>query len=150
MDGPARVAITLAGRPEEVNEVVGTGKATYVARVNGPGDPPDHTPSMVSFTQWWEGTAIKDLSGTIFTRANLVLTMANQEGGAHVDRQLNASYASLTKFNSQGWQVMSGDGVTPPDNSIAAASVRQIAHEVLVSLTEAFPSELPSPSPASS
>ena len=113
------------------------GTATYEPIILGPPNP-HRPPSWVSFTRWWEEIVIKTTERTTFSRKQLVLAMANKDGGAHVDPKLNSDYANLTKFNSQGWSIET-DGIrTGPDNSIADASVRQIAHELEQSLLESF------------
>ena len=109
------------------------GTVTYIARASGPPNP-DGPLRVVPFEQWWNEVVIKDRGGNTFTRKDIVLTMANKEGGAHVDPNLNESYANLTRFNAQGWKVITGGTVTVPENSITAASMRQIAHEMLESL----------------
>ncbi len=77
---------------------------------------------------------IKDLRGHTFTRKDIVPALANKEGGAHVDPNISDEYANLTRFNSQGWKVMTSGVVAAPDNSITAASMRQIAYEMQESL----------------
>ena len=82
---------------------------------------------------------IRDKNGETFARKELVLALANKDGGAHVDPQLDERYASLSRLNSLGWQVQTGDIRLPPDNSVVAANVRQIAYELLTSLEGTFP-----------
>lgn len=94
--------------------------------------------TKVSFKNWWEEIVVKDRNGEVFTRKDLVLAVANKEGGAHVDPQLDEAFAELTRFNSLGWQVDTRGIRTPPDNSIVDASIRQIAHELLCSVEESI------------
>ena len=116
-------------------------KMTYLARVQAPANFDDHT--EVPFTAWWDETVIRDRQGNIFTRKDIILAMANKEGGAHVDPELDEAYAKLTRFHSQGWQFRA-DGIRqPPENSLVAASVRQIAHEVAQSVAQSFPELCP-------
>jgi hypothetical protein len=112
-------------------------KVTYVPRVHMPDGP--WAATRVPFTTWWEEIVIKDRQGNVFTRKDIILAMANKEGGAHVDPELDEAYARLTRFYSQGWQVRTGRIRQPPDNSLVAASIRQIAHEVLVSIEPFLP-----------
>ena len=137
----ASITFTLFGR-EEPNTDAPPDKPraemTYVPRVNAPGGGP-WTPTDVSFTSWWEEIVIKDGEGQVFSRKDLILAMANKEGGAHVAPELDEAYAKLTRFHSQGWQVRTEEVRQPADNSLAEASVRQIAHEFLVSVERAFP-----------
>jgi hypothetical protein len=106
-------------------------RMTYVPRVTAP---PRTTPTTTSFAKWWEEIVIKDGQGQTFSRKDLILALADKEGGAHVDPALDEQYARLTRFYSQGYQVVTGGAVLPPANSLVYASVRQIAHEVLVSI----------------
>lgn len=57
----------------------------------------------MDFADWWTQPVFVDQSGRKLTRKDLVMTAANQDGGAHVDPALNASYAELAKKNSLGW-----------------------------------------------
>ncbi len=140
-DTSTEVTFTLIGKEEPYDQAApgqARAKVTYVPRVSAGGGV--ITPITVSFEQWWEQEIIiRDKQGQTFSRRDLVLAMANKEGGAHVDPELDTQYAKLTRFNSQGWQVRTWEFRPPPDNSLVAANVRQIAHELLVSVEESFP-----------
>lgn len=76
-----------------------------------------------------------------WTRKELVLQLANQEGGAHVDPNLNEDYEALARRNHLGWHMESRDesglitiGATPFEGDAVAISVRQIAYELLTTL----------------
>jgi hypothetical protein len=62
------------------------------------------------------------------SRKDVTLTIANQDGGAHVDGALRADFAALRHENSLGWLTDQG---LPPSNDPGYAAIRQIAHEVL-------------------
>jgi hypothetical protein len=62
-----------------------------------------------------------------FTRRDIVTYVANQDGGAHVDPELDESYATLTKMNSLGWTDYNGN---KPLNNPAYQAIRTIANEV--------------------
>lgn len=83
---------------------------------------------FVSVGEWWERPVIMDSSGYTLTRESLVLVMANQEG-AHVDPELNDVYANLVDRGLGLQALATGKPATP-----VYAAVRQVAHEVLVSL----------------
>ena len=134
------VSPTIVGEETETHEsILGVqpGNVTYEPIINVPPNP-HLSPSWVSFTRWWKEIVIKTAEGTTFTREQLVLAMANKDGGAHVDPKLDSDYANLTKFNSQGWTVDTDGSTDAPDNSIADASVRQIAFELEQSLLASF------------
>jgi hypothetical protein len=95
---------------------------------------PDAPACLRSFSDWWERAAVKDSRGRSFSRRDLVLRVANKDGGSHVDPQLDAAYAALTRDNSMGWTFGGGDDSPrdfPPPH---LASIRQVAHEVLSTL----------------
>jgi hypothetical protein len=49
---------------------------------------PDAPACLRSFSDWWERAAVKDSRGRSFSRRDLVLRVANKDGGSHVDPQL--------------------------------------------------------------
>lgn len=95
----------------------------------------DGTPysRWVTFDEWWGCAVFVDDHKQVLTRRNLVLIVANQDGGSHVDPTLDEVYARLTRDNSMGWLIVAGQ-VQRPMPEPARASVRQIAHELLRTL----------------
>jgi hypothetical protein len=85
---------------------------------------------LVPFEQWWTATVIIDSNQRELSRQQLVLTVANQDGGAHVDAKLDDTYADLSLNNSMGQMYLSS-GLWQPIDGVELASIRQIAHEVL-------------------
>jgi hypothetical protein len=69
----------------------------------------------------------------VLTRKGLVLTAANQDGGAHVDPALDETYDKLSRKNALGF-VPVDNGVARPMEGPERAAIRQIAHEVLKTL----------------
>ena len=91
----------------------------------------------VGFGRWWNRTTMyKDKEGNRFTRRDLVLTVADKEGGAHIDPKLDEAYAKLSRFNSLGWKVYVQGEAKDFRNSPVLPSIRQIAHEVLKTLRD--------------
>ena len=106
------------------------------------------------FADWSSRPVLNDTQSNDFSRSDLVLGVANQDGGAHIDATLKPAYAALTRQHSHGFgQADPGEPNTaaltfafeggtqapqpdaePVSNSIALASVRQITHELLTSL----------------
>ncbi len=85
------------------------------------------------FEYWWNSTLIRDRNRVSFSRRELVLHVANTDDGAHADEGLDPSYMALSRQNSLAW--MYGDGADArPLPSPMPTSIRQIAHEVLVTL----------------
>lgn len=121
-------AINLA--PGEAKE------AKYIAFLDNL--PPDCPPRWVSFDDWWGGVIFVDRKGNNTSRKDLILAVANKDGGAHVDPVLDEKYADLSRRNSLAWRFSSARGDVPLEGPEKAA-VRQIAHEVLKSLNPAMP-----------
>ncbi len=103
-------------------------------------DLPPGRVKKTSFVEWWyRKVVIRDNLNNIFTRKNLVLDIANKEGGAHVDPTLDQAYANLSRFHSLGWKFFRGDVAEDFKNNPVLPSVRQITHEVLKTLKDEFP-----------
>ena len=100
--------------------------------------PPDQQFKRVSFDQYWVTPIFKDNKGNVFTRADLVLAIANKDGGAHIDAELDESYVDLTRNNSLGW-MYGNDAESGPLKDASLSAVRQIGHEVLKSLVPNYP-----------
>jgi hypothetical protein len=68
----------------------------------------------VPFKWWWSLPVIEGSDGQTFSRCDLVLTMANQDGGAHVDPDLDADYEALCRDSlGVSHQAASGDPSDP-------------------------------------
>lgn len=89
---------------------------------------------FLRFEDWWTTPVFRDGYRSDFSRKDLVLAIANQDGGAHVDPGIDEAYHRLSRGNSLGWSTMSGDSPEPPLNSPVPPAIRQITHEVLRSL----------------
>lgn len=100
----------------------------------------DDTPigRHVAFDEWWNAVVFRDQSRTTtLSRRDLVLTAANQDGGAHVDPALDERYARFARDNAMGWSYSDGQTEKPMDGAVGVA-IRQIAHEVLRSLVPGY------------
>jgi hypothetical protein len=108
----------------------GVDAAKYVALL-------DHAPwfKSLSFSAWWNAPVLVDRAGRKWTRKDLVLTAANQDGGAHVDPALDETYYKLSRENALGSITVDlVTGVVRPVEGPERAAIRQIAHEVLKTL----------------
>ena len=85
---------------------------------------------FMTFGDWWNEIIFDDHKNR-FTRRDIILFIANQDGGAHVDPELKESYAMLTKMNSLGW---SDSNEEAPANNPAYQAIRAIANELIISL----------------
>ncbi len=104
--------------------------------------PPESPPRWVDFDEWWDKVIFIDKNASRTSRKDLILAVANQDGGVHVDRVLDEKYANLSRRNSLAWRFSNPRRDVPLDGPEKAA-VRQIAHEVLKSLNPAMPSMKP-------
>lgn len=107
--------------------------ARYVAPIRPL--PLPRPPWLIPFEHWWNKTVIRIPGLFDVPRRDLVLCMADQDGGAHVDPSVDENYYRLTRENALGF-VVTVDGQTYPIPHIATASIRQVAEEVLTSLIE--------------
>jgi hypothetical protein len=112
-------------------------------------DRPDVPDRFISFPRWWRGVVLFDGRDDLeLTREKAVLGAANQDGGAHVDPELNETYARFLNDNPFSLYRGHGDGAfrfggrpPPPEDGLTGAihaSIRQIAHEVLRTLEHDF------------
>ena len=85
------------------------------------------------FPKWWNNNVIKDNKGRFFNRREITLHVADTDGGAHVDPELDEQYMDLSRNNSLGWVIVDGN-VEKPFPPPTMACIRQIAHEVLETL----------------
>jgi hypothetical protein len=116
-----------------------TNEAEYVAPLDNLSSARDKNKKR-SFDNWWKRLIIyKDNKNNEFTRRDLVLAVANKEGGAHVDPKLDQAYAGLSRFNSLGWKLFVHGEEKDFNNTPVLPSIRQIAHEVLKTLKDEFP-----------
>jgi hypothetical protein len=91
-----------------------------------------------AFVNWWNDPVLRDQHVEHFSRKQLVLHVADTDGGAHVDSSLDEAYMKLSRENSLGWLFSRGQGSSePPLNLPHLACMRQIAHELLRTLHEA-------------
>lgn len=99
------------------------------------------------FEQWWDAPVLRS-DGTTLTRSGLMLSVADQDGGAHVDPTLNEAYEALSRGDVWGWRAfdMQPQSAWPTP---VFASLRQIAHELLVSLAKQKPEAFDDPRHAS-
>jgi hypothetical protein len=137
-----KMRFTNTGAPIEPDNVLPTlglvmmmpvrGTPSYVAPLGNL--PPPSVRAPADFSAWWNNDVTKDKDKNLWSRKSFILTLANKEGGAHVDPSLNNKYETLVHRNGLAWQRNSPDGLQPLLGSPAAAAVRQIAYEVLDTL----------------
>lgn len=93
----------------------------------------------VPFVNWWNDPVLKDNRGHTFCRRDLVRHVADTDGGAHVDPELDEAYMALSRGNSLGWFFGNGDVVSALEGRPELACMRQIAHELLSTVHQFVP-----------
>lgn len=89
------------------------------------------------FDDWWENQVVITTNGSnlkTFSRKQIVLFLANQDGGAHVDPEIDADYYEMTRNNKYGWVLMKDGTEEPLSNDRFKLSVITIAFEVCETL----------------
>jgi hypothetical protein len=97
----------------------------------------------VDFDAWWNTPIFADLKRRIVTRKQLVLAVANEDGGGHVDPKLDEAYGNLSRHYSLGWYSVKTDTRPEPIAGAERAAIRQIAHEMLKTLKPGYTKLLP-------
>jgi hypothetical protein len=100
-------------------------------------DSPSET-NLLKFEEWWNETVYENKRGKL-TRATLLRTLRDQEGGAHFDSTVSDHAYIDLKARSNWRQIVSKDGVesASPIGQAELATARQIAYEVDYSLANA-------------
>lgn len=98
---------------------------------------PSSTPAWISAEDWWN--RILFIDGNIeFSRKKLILCVADTDGGAHIDKELEQCYFALTRLGSVGIQFFI-DGAQHFPNGPEKVILPHIGLEVVSSLKRAFP-----------
>jgi hypothetical protein len=95
------------------------------------------------FEDWWNSKIIvykSDKMNVSFTRKTIVMTMAEQDGGTHVDTKENVEidYLELATATKNLFINVDKNGKESPIINLHYALVRQIAHELIISLIKEF------------
>jgi hypothetical protein len=104
---------------------------------------PHAQPHEVPFRSWWESDITRDSEGTLWSRGRMVLSIANKEGGAHIDPTQPLDIRAIGEENSMGWTY--NDSLIsdqPASNGPLLPSIRQVAHEIEVSIMKHLSSDL--------
>jgi hypothetical protein len=119
---------------------LGSGKFTYLPRLDedhGDGQP---YPAWVAKSRWWEQTVIKAPSTMTLSRKNVICGMRNEAGGGHVSKFMDEIMAGLTREPGGGWvALIEGQGTVLPERGPHFATTRQIGHELELTLRRATP-----------
>ena len=121
LERPRDIVTSYAGL---VGTSLGSGRSKYVPHLDS------GESKSVSFEKWWKAPVIIDFKQREITRQRLILAVANKDGGAHIDPELDDIYADLLRTNSMG-RMYALNGSWHPIFGVEHASVRQVAHEML-------------------
>jgi hypothetical protein len=105
---------------------------------------PNSNPPMAhrSFEVWWTEPAL-EAGGVTMSRKKIVLGLANQDGGAHVDATLESAYFNLTRGGAGGYFGPASPDLELPERVDPAsltmanpvpAAVYQIGRELLTTV----------------
>jgi len=117
---------------------VGKGVNGYVPYLD---EIPSDITGYVDFDHYWNETIFVDNQGNNHSRKDIVLSVANQDGGSHVDPKLDEKYAKLSRQNSLGWMAGDDKGNWVPVKGAELAAIRQITHELLRTLVPTYPQQ---------
>jgi hypothetical protein len=93
----------------------------------------------VDFDKWWNAVVFQNPDGSILTRRSLVLIASNQEGGAHIDKEIDEMYDKFRHNYSSG-TIMKGTitgTIRTFDNVPVLPAIRQIGYELIETLKHA-------------
>lgn len=116
---------------------VGTTRARYIPLIAAGSSPFPLQP--ISFVDWWNNPVLKDNRGRTFCRCELVLNVADTDGGAHVDPELEEAYMAISRKNSLGWVFNNAGKDSALEGRPELACMRQIAHELLTTIHQFVP-----------
>lgn len=91
--------------------------------------------NLIPVSQWWDQIVFVLDSQTRLSRRKIILSAANQDGGAHVDKKLSKEYEALSADGAIGhFSYTNGDKtVQKPITETHFVAIRQMAHELLSS-----------------
>jgi len=130
---PAHPGNLVAWHPLVMMRISNAGAAFVPVLDQGP----PHKGKWLPFSDWWHEEVFRSPEGVVLTRGDFVTIVANQDGGAHVDPELDERYHKLAHENLAGW-IASGPEGDSPLLHIEKMHLRQIGFETLKSLEAAW------------
>ena len=104
--------------------------------VNGSRD--NFQSEYVNFQDWWNATVLRDYEGRELTRRDVVLEIADTDGGAHVDKKLKESYHFISRQHSLSWEFQKDDNEPQSVAGVELASMFQIGYELILALDPTY------------
>lgn len=96
-----------------------------------------------TFENWWRAVLVRDFDQREFTREFIVKTVANKDGGGHLDPKLPDDYLAVSRGSGFGLSVRIDNGEDHHAGDSVPALLRQITWEFERSLRRTAPSLLP-------
>lgn len=95
--------------------------------------------SWSSFDSWWNKIIFRNPDNTTLTRKELVLTVANKDGGAHIDKSITANFDKFRHSYSGGFTIkgINSGIVRDFDNVPINPALRQVSFELIGSFKNA-------------
>lgn len=113
--------------------VMSLGKTNFGYHPNLEDFKPDSS-STLPVQQWWEQVVWKLSPQCMLTRKRLLLSAANQDGGAHVDAHLNLNYEELSHYSFGTMSITENETTHNVEVvHLHLISIRTIANEILKS-----------------
>lgn len=108
--------------------------ASYEAFAANPKFAEFSPPRLMQFADWWNEPVIYLAGGKSIPRWKIARNLRDQQGGGHVDPEIDAEMADLKRNNPVGqtWAINGQDMGRIP--GVELHTMRQIAHEVLISI----------------
>ncbi len=100
--------------------------------------PPSLSFRTCGFDEWRAEPVVIGQQNMTLSRSEIVLALANKDGGTHVDPILGEKYADFSRRNSVGWIVVGPSGENVPEYGPEYGVMRQIAHEMSRTLDREF------------
>lgn len=121
-------------------------RATYSPHLDRPAvsynplDPNAAVPyQWISCRNWWKKGVVVNARGKEFSRCDIVLYLANKDGGVHLDNAHPEDYHVLKTGEGMGLMFSVDGGPEQPVANVLYPSVRQIAYELIHSIQHQFP-----------
>lgn len=92
----------------------------------------------LNFDDWWSAVIIRDYKGRELTRRDLILEVADTDGGAHVDNALKETYHFVSRQHSLTWKFKKDNQPEIPVTGVELASICQIGYELTTALDTTF------------
>lgn len=93
---------------------------------------------LVSFEEWWNTVVLRDIEGNEFSRRDLVLEVADTDGGAHVDGGLKQDYYKVSRQHTLSWKFSKNNEASELIPGVVLSSLCQIGHELLSAVLDDY------------